>query len=112
MLPVNLGLIAFIGWALAREVSTGKNVTSQLTDLQKEIASLESQNGDYTGLIARLGTNSFVEREARLKLGYQKPGEQTLILQDPSADTVNAAVLTQHTVPTTNPGKWWAYFFE
>jgi cell division protein FtsB len=110
MLPVNLVLIAFIGWNLMREVGNGAHVNDQLQQLNKEIAQLDAENGEYSSLIAKLGTSAFVEREARLKLGYQKPGEQTLVLQDISTASTDA-VSAPADAPTTNPGRWWQYFF-
>jgi len=110
MLPLNLALIALIGWNLVREVGNGTHVNDQLQQLNKEIAQLDAENGEYSSLIAKLGTSAFVEREARLKLGYQKPGEQTLVLQDISTASTDV-VSAQADAPTTNPGRWWQYFF-
>jgi cell division protein FtsB len=113
MLPLNLVMIGFIGWSYAREASRGAEVSDQLTALREEIASLDKQSRDYKVLIGKLGTDGFVEREARLKLGYQKPGEQTLILREGgSAPTTALVELATADPSATNPQKWWDYFFR
>jgi len=110
MLPINLVLIGFIGYSLAREMNQADQIDTQLADLNKEINSLQSQNTDYTGLISRLGTSSFVEREARLKLNYQKPGEHTLVLRDSTVSSTLSPAPIDDSAPESNPGKWWVYF--
>jgi len=110
MIAVNLLLVGFIGWSVARAASEGGRADAQYADLQKQIESLDSQNRDYSDTISRLGTSGFVEREARVKLGYQKPGEQVLMLKDggTAADGSSAGA---DGPSLTNPQKWWRYFF-
>ena len=112
MLPINLLLIGFISWSLVQGRSQASEVDTQLSDLEKETRSLDSQNNDYTALISQFGTSSFVEREARLKLNYQKSGEHILVLQDPGAASATVAQEAVDTsgVAQSNPEKWWQYF--
>ena len=69
-----------------------------------------------------------MEREARLKLGMQKPGEQVVVVQDPLSEQTQgeeAGVETGveetmaqialgggSTVSYSNVKKWWFYFFD
>ena len=109
-LLINVALIFGVGWSLVREVSHGDSVDTQLANLEQEIASLEKQNTGYTDLIGKLGISNFVEQEARLKYGYKKPGEQTLVLREVVASD-GFALSLQPDKNKTNPQKWWNYFF-
>jgi len=112
MLSVNLLLIGFVGWSLAREVTQGNEVSADLSNLKKQIAGLETQNNGYADTISKLGTPGFVEREARTKLGYQMPGEQVLMLQDAAAPADASATSLVDDSSLSNPQKWWRYFFN
>jgi cell division protein FtsB len=109
MISINLLLIGFVGWSLAHEVNQGGRVSSDYQDLEKQITSLEKQNQDYSDVINKLGTSGFVEREARVKLGYQKPGEQVLMIKDAASAAVAVSAGDDSTL--SNPQKWWRYFF-
>jgi len=112
MLAINLVLIGFVGWSLSNEVAQGRKVSSDLNDLQTRIADLQKQNQDYGGILSQLDSPGFVDREARLKLGYQKPGEQVLLLEDGTAtQVVNGASAPDGTSGLSDPQKWWRYFF-
>jgi cell division protein FtsB len=111
MLSVNLLLIRFVGWSLAREVGQGNAVSADLNNLKRQISGLEVQNNGYADTISKLGTPGFVEREARLKLGYQKPGEQVLMLRDAATAPAASAQTAEDTSSLSNPQKWWRYFF-
>ncbi len=111
MIAVNLLLVGFVGWTVARAVSEGDRVNAQYDDLEKQIESLHSRNRDYSETISQLGTSGVVEREARVKLGYQKPGEQVIMLKDAKAAAGNSASADDDP-SLTNPQKWWRYFFS
>ena len=111
MLSINLVLVGFVGWSLAREVSLGGEVGSQLDDLETQIKELEVQRNQYSDIIGKLGDPSFVEREARLKLGYQKPGEQVLILHSGGNEEAAPVPAPDDAASLSNPQKWLRYFF-
>jgi len=110
MIAADLLLVGFIGWSVARAVSEGDRVNAQYAEMEKQIESLQSQNRDYSDTISQLDTSGFVEREARVKLGYQKPGEQVLMLKDPKAGP-GGPDADEGGSSLTNPQKWWRYFF-
>ncbi len=110
MLAVNLLLVGFVGWSVAGEVAQGNKVAGDLGDLRKKLAAVEGKNGDYANLLSRLDSPGFIDREARLKLGYQKPGEQVLMLKDGVSDAVLAPE-SDDGGEFSNPQKWWRYFF-
>jgi len=110
MISVNLLLVGFVGWSVARAVSDGDRVNTQYAELEKQIESLRSQNRDYSETISQLGTSGFVEREARVKLGYQKQGEQVLMLRDLGSSS-DGQPADADDPSLSNPQKWWRYFF-
>lgn len=112
MFAINLVLIGFVGWSLGNEVAQGKKVSSNLNDLQTKIASLQKQNRDYGDILTRLNSPGFVDKEARLKLGYQKPGERVLLLKDGvTTAAVDRSSADDSVSGLSNPQKWWRYFF-
>jgi cell division protein FtsB len=111
MLAVDLVLLGFVGWSLSNEVAQGNKVSSDLNDLQTQIAALQKQNQDYGAILSQMGTPGFVDKEARLKLGYQKPGEQVLLLEDGAAAPLASVPADTDVSGLSNPQKWWHYFF-
>ncbi|MEK7764654.1 MAG: hypothetical protein AAB368_00315 [bacterium] len=61
----------------------------------------------------RFETSGFLEREARLKLNLQKPGETVVVVERSAAA---AASSTARAVPVrerySNVERWWLYFFD
>jgi len=111
MLAINLVLVGFVGWSLSNEVAQGNKVSSDLNDLQTKIADLQKQNQDYGALLSQMGSPGFVDKEARLKLGYQKPGEQVLLLENNAPAPLASAPNDSDLSGLSNPQKWWRYFF-
>jgi cell division protein FtsB len=111
VLAINLVLVGFVGWSLAGEIAQGNRVTSDLNDLQAKIAGLQKQNQDYGDVFSKLDSPGFVDKEARLKLGYQKPGEQVLLLKDGVTAPLSAVSDDNGGSGAANPQKWWHYFF-
>ena len=111
-LGINLVILGFVGWSYLREVSHGNDIAGQLSDLKRQADETDAKNRDFETLLNKVGTKSFVEREARLTLGYQKPGEQEIYLTNgQSPDASSSAVSGQNNSDLSNPQKWWNYFF-
>lgn len=111
-------LVAFFAIGVSREVFRGQQVRQQVRRLQQKIAVEEERHTQLADLISYLSSQTFQEREARLKLGLKKPGERVLVVPG-NNDNVNsidgdaAQTTTGGTASaaTTNPGRWWQYFF-
>lgn len=56
---------------------------SQVADARARLAELESENQVLQADVAALGTDAEVEKLAREKLGYVKPGETAYVVLDP-----------------------------
>jgi cell division protein FtsB len=109
-IAVNLAVLGFVGWLLINESSGGRRVALELEDLRAKMNRLEKEAGEYQAVMDKLGTDGFVEREARLKIGYQKPGEQVLLIRDAAGPMV-AERSNSLSATSDNPQKWWEYFF-
>lgn len=124
LIVVNLFVVAFLGMSLGREVVRSRSITAEITTLQNEAESLVTRNIEISELKTAMQTESYIEREARLKLGLQKPGETVVVIQDDS-NGENTLSGTDPTDPlgymleevdvdsaVANPTKWWYYFFD
>ncbi|MFL1432277.1 MULTISPECIES: FtsB family cell division protein [unclassified Nocardiopsis] len=59
---------------------------AQIAQLQEERARMEENVRDLRSREEALGTDDYVEREARLRLHYQYPGETAYIVVRPEAE--------------------------
>jgi cell division protein FtsB len=102
-------LFITILFGLAKGTIKNHKVNSEISELQKDITQLETQNQEFVQLIEYLKTDSFIEQEAKLKLGYKKTGENLVIIPQ---EEVNEEVAVNNYQTMSNPAKWWIYFFN
>ncbi|HAU66221.1 TPA: hypothetical protein DCW61_02630 [Candidatus Uhrbacteria bacterium] len=124
LIVLNAFLIIFLGISFGREIIRNHSIGSEIAHLQQQADSLVAQNIEISELKTAIQTESYIEREARLKLGMKKPGETVYIIQqeqDPSQTQITdnpndplGLVLTdsEETMAVANPTKWWYYFFD
>jgi len=103
--------------AIGRELFQGHQVRTQVKRLRAEITAEETRQRQLQDLLTYLQSPTFQERQARLELGLQKSGERVIILPPgSSSDTVtepaDGSARSVPTAPTTNPGRWFDYFFS
>ena len=80
-----------------------------------EVQRLESQRGQLADLLEHADSPEFLEREARLRLGLQKPGESVLIIRDGAPGTASTAPVNSTASPPPAPSnvrRWWQHFFR
>jgi cell division protein FtsB len=123
---VNLLLIIFLGMTLGREFFRTREIQNEINELQAQADSLSARNIMLSELQIAVQTESFIEREARLKLGMKKPGEEVVVVKDGeveqkvaegssegSEDPLGLALWLQEDQPrVANATKWWYYFFN
>lgn len=120
VLAVNLGVVLFIAWGFAGEYVRNRDMDSEIERLRAEAGQLESRNLELAKLAKRLSEPEMLEREARLKLNLQKPGEEVVVVRDLSparqqAEAAAAEVAASENGSATagsNPGKWLRHFFK
>jgi cell division protein FtsB len=82
-----------VGTAIA--VQTGVNIWrlwklgDRVPEMQKQVAAAEKENQELATKLDYVKSPEFVEKEARDKLGYGKPGETIIVIpeQDKIQDT-------------------------
>lgn len=94
-------------WIDAR---ANQNIRADVSRLAEQAAEAEARTSELTNRIARFSSSTYVEAEARLKLGLRAPGEHVVILS--SAATGSAVARNVTTKPVSNPVRWYRYFFE
>jgi len=106
-----LVVLVFVSISLFREIARNRIIDKEIRKIEAEAKRLEVQNLEILELVKELEDTDFLEREARLKMGLQKPGEQVVVINRVNQDTqikegpanLNDAV---------NPVRWWYYFFR
>jgi len=108
-----LALVA-VGVGIFKGAARRIEVQKEINALQKDIGALESKNDDLTKLLKYFGTAEFKEREARLRLGLQKPGENVVVIPglEDSVDKPSGGVANQNDITTPNWRRWLDYFFS
>lgn len=106
------GLVIFgIGSGLIKLVMQNNTVEADIARLEQEAAALEGRNGEIMELLRRFETTGFLEREARLKLNLQKPGEKVVVVEQVDGGELgNATPVVRIKAP--NWKRWWWYFFD
>ena len=123
LIVLNIFVITFLGISFGREVIRNHSIGSEITRLQEQADSLATQNIEISELKTAIQTESYIEREARLKLGMKKPGETVYIIQEQTKDKTQmentdnpndplGLVDSEQVKAVANPTKWWYYFFD
>ncbi|PIW76037.1 MAG: hypothetical protein CO001_03460 [Candidatus Portnoybacteria bacterium CG_4_8_14_3_um_filter_40_10] len=101
-------------------------INKQIQDLKTQIASAEKSNQQISEMIDYLGSQSFLEKQAREKLNMKKPGEEVVIIEPPRQQATSVPEvlpgyneteknnnLTQEPPkPESKLVKWWRFFFR
>ena len=113
-----LGFIAaiFIVLAISKETYRKKQVQKEISELQSEADKIQGDNLRLADKIAYLEGRDYQEKEIRDKLNLQKPDETVVIIK-PSLTKKTAKNEPEATdqalvIKSSNPQKWWSYFFK
>ena len=125
LLVINVVIIVLLSLSLGREVVRNYEIQSEINSLEAQAEGLAAENIEISDLYTAIQTESYIEREARLKLGMKKPGESVVVVQDDHEGVLMEETTTQtlensmqnliKTVPKqelANTRKWWYYFFN
>lgn len=111
------GLAAFAvlaGGAFVRETLRTRQIDREIAALKQEAERLRVRNFEISALESSLSSGEFLEREARMKLGLQKEGEQAVVVRKeearPAEDAARAAAEARPV--WSNAKKWWTYFTD
>lgn len=107
LLIISIAILTFVLISLSKIVFRAHKIDKEIFLLEREIQDLEKNKKEFSQLIEYLQTDSFKEREARLKLDLQKPGEKVVVISMPETDLINK----EKQEKKNNLNKWWRYFF-
>ncbi len=118
-----LAILFLIFFGLTKEIVNRRQIIKQISDDQAEIAVLKAENSVLNDKVNNWNVSGELELNARVKLGLEKPGEQTIIINrsNPAAANGLAVKSNQEVINLTgdNPDdaesnaiKWWKYFFQ
>lgn len=122
-LVVNLLVLAFLALSFGREFMRDWEINREIEALRTEAEELEAHNLEIANLNNELNSETFIEGEARLKLGLVKPGEQLVVVVDEKDSALTNPDLNQAPLQhldykqdnyseVANPIRWWYYFFD
>lgn len=110
-------------FGLTKEIVNRRQIDRQLADYQSRISQLQLENSSLAIKISSWDQSGELEANARLKLGLEKPGEQTIIIARASSNSSGLATKSNQEVVDlapkvaasqyeSNVTKWWKYLFE
>ena len=117
--------------SFSREVSKGNDLNREIMRLEKEAEKLENRNNHLLELIKEFDSLDFLEKEARIKMGLKKPGEEVVIIHRATSTPPESfgfgaeqAGIPQYQNPLEsvqdrqelgiweNPRRWYQYLFK
>lgn len=108
------GLVVSLGRESYRKYQLDKEIRA----LETQIQELEGENRQLAGLMDYFKQDSYLEKEARIKLNLKKPGETVVVLSGddqtdtPAPEPESIDIFTSPAENTANHWKWWEYFFS
>ncbi|MFH1405075.1 MAG: septum formation initiator family protein [Patescibacteria group bacterium] len=123
---INGVIIVLLVIVFGREFVRNREIQQEISALQEQAQELESRNIQIFELGSLMQTESYIEREARLKLGLKKPGEEVVVIQKDKPQEINPsdptnlqdhpliALVDDSNNPEkiSNSSKWWIYVFD
>lgn len=109
-----IGALILLSVNLTRAQLKDRAIRAEIRKFQEEVDLLEKEQGQYEDLRAMLESAEFLEKEARRSLGYAKPGEQVVVIEENVKCKVENGKCADENASQqelSNPKKWWLYFF-
>jgi len=106
-------ILGLIFSAFYKVYSQKKAIQREVDILKAEKENLEADNKDLSGLLDYFASESYKEREMRLRLNMQREGEKAIIISrepDKSKEVVSGSE-NREAEKFSNVRKWWNYFF-
>jgi len=102
----------YVGFYLIQTVQHNYQLQQQITQLNGQIKTLQTQTDALKYQIQYYQTNSYQDKEARAKLGLQAPGEGVVIL--PHSDPTTQIEPNQKAKAAPKKSNWeqWVNFLE
>jgi cell division protein FtsB len=123
---IGMLILIFLSYPLSKNLSQQYRISNEIKKLKDEISNVENNNSQLKKMIDYIGSDQFIDKEARLNLNYKKDGEQVVVIKGKEQDNniqrqdknkivyqTNSSVDKQ-SAPSVffYPYKWWKYFFD
>lgn len=102
-------IVAYTLFSLSRLFWKSYRLSSEIKSLEGDITQLEERKKELQNLTTYFRSSSYKEKEARRRLGYQRPGEHVLIIVSEEKPTEEVEEEERPSKP--NWQLWWEYFF-
>ncbi|MFC1701042.1 septum formation initiator family protein [Patescibacteria group bacterium] len=118
---VALFVLISLALSVGKESYRKYQLTKEINKLESSIERLEGRNQQLSELMEYFSEESFLEKEARVKLNLQKPGEKIVIFSDEQEEKNLDNAKQQEDLEidnnvndgaVANCWKWWEYFFQ
>ena len=113
-----LAAIIMLGYKIYGVSYEKYQINKKVTTLDAVMAELGQKSDDLKALVGRLENKDYIEKEARKKLNFQKPGEQPVIITKNGAGANNSLAAKNNTASSTNDKEesniklWYDIFFS
>ena len=77
---VLIGAAGFLFWTVARGFPQKLEIEKQMSDIKGQIDNLKKEEERQKGLLEYLNTESYLEKQARLRLNLKKEGEEVVFI--------------------------------
>ena len=88
-----LAAIVSLGYKIYGVSYEKYQINKKVTTLDAVMAELSQKSEDLKALVGRLEDKNYIEKEARKKLNFQKPGEQPVIITKKGAGANNGSAV-------------------
>jgi cell division protein FtsB len=122
VLAANIILVGLVAWGFLGEYQRSRALQQEIAALDARATELRQENLELTDLREKLAGSNAMEREARLKLNLQKPGEEVVVIRGEPAvatrsvvaspDGTDAASAEEAPTSLGNARRWWDFFFN
>lgn len=107
--------LVFFATGFLRSFLLDYQIRQETAQLKKIQSQLEDRKLKLLDKLSEIESDAYAEKEARLRLGLTKPGEEVVVIKDlPKAELVEGKVKEETrlgVVTIANPILWWQYFF-
>ncbi len=107
------GIVIVIGlylvWISAKGLWDLRKAGRRLDESKERLIQVRGENQELKLRLDEVTSSGFIEKEAREKLGLQKPGEVVVIL--PTGGEIKELGIQEKEVVLQNWEKWWRLFF-
>lgn len=105
-------IIVLIIYSLISQILGASKSGDRLSKAAEELTKLQMENKELKNRLALIKSSSFVEQQARDKLGLAKPGETVVVIPQEALDKVLGASKKIEEIRLPNWLGWWRVFFK